>query len=581
MQKLSANSFEAWYKPSYKNPSGELWSDKFAPLDVKEVALHHDKLRDVSDSLTKARAALGGILLLTGPPGCSKSTVVHLLCRSLGLPVLQWQESEELTSGPDEIQSFENFLLGSIRYAGLNFLSTSKPDSHACGQRVQVLLFEHLPLGLCDQPRRFQQQLRNFLSLSVCPTILVFVLTKSHSTSSCSTCDFDSTTLNRLFPPSLKEELQIAHVDFNPVAASIMTKALTRVANLASAEFQFPAPPRQFIQRLAASSAGDLRLALNNLQFLMTRGVTKNGNFAFISSSPSLDSHERDSGLQLFHALGKILYAKRCDDSPCPEKSFLPKHLHHWKRPPLSFIPEVVLNQCSLSGDDVIAWLHENFPLFFDLEAMVMITQNLTFADAYLTGGMNWRLGLTPAADRNADSGKTGGNNHAAAAGDHYAAMCVVRAIILATRSVSPGAASKTFRTLKSPQSRQLMWASLDARSVVLQQTTSQHQLVSHSAATGSRLQSILVAGLREALLDRFPAELKIPNSSLSSDVESLKSLCLFTVGQQTMHTKPPFTRSANHREQDYVSVYCPPDAAVEGNALPIEEDFSDSESPR
>ncbi|VDN13451.1 unnamed protein product [Dibothriocephalus latus] len=200
----------------------------------------------------------------------------------------------------------------------------------------------NLPLGLCDQPRRLQQQLRTFLGHSVCPTILVFVLSKSHSASSGSTCDFNNATLNRLFPPCLKEELQIAHIDFNPVAASIMTRALTRVATLASAEFQFPAPPRQFIQGLAASSAGDLRLALNNLQFLMTRGVTKNGNFAFISSGPSLESCERDSGLQLFHALGKILYAKRLDDSPSPEKSFLPEHLHHWKRPPLSFIPEVL-----------------------------------------------------------------------------------------------------------------------------------------------------------------------------------------------------------------------------------------------
>ncbi|KAL7059535.1 hypothetical protein AAHC03_013439 [Spirometra sp. Aus1] len=579
MPKLLTSLAEAWYKPSLRVAPVELWSDKFAPLEVKEVAIHHDKLREVSESFAKARAAHGGILLLTGPPGCSKSTVVRLLCRSLGLPVLQWEESEELTNAPDEVQSFEDFLLSSIRYGGLNFLSTAKPANHSDGQPVQVLLVEHLPLGLCDQPRRFHQQLRTFLGLSVRPTILVFVLTKSRSASSSSTCDFDNTNLNRLFPPSLKEELQIVHIDFNPVAASIMTKALTRVAKLASTEFQFPAPPRQFIQGLTASSAGDLRLALNNLQFLMTRGVTKDGNFVPISNGSSLESHERDSGIQLFHALGKILYAKRLDDIPSPEGSVLPKHLYQWKRPQLSFIPEVVLAQCGLSGDDVIAWLHENFPVFFDLEGMVWITQNLTFADAYLTGGMNWRLGLTPAADRNADSGKTGGTNHVSGAGDHYAAMCVVRAITLATRSATPGSTGRTFRMFKSPQSRQLMWASQDARAVVLQQANS--QLVSHCAATGSRLQSIVVAGLREALLDRFPAELKIPNSPMTSDMESLKAICLFAVDERAVHKRPHFTRQTAHREQDPMSVYCPPDAAAEGDALPIEEDLSDSEIPR
>ncbi|VDN15733.1 unnamed protein product [Dibothriocephalus latus] len=105
--------------------------------------------------------------------------------------------------------------------------------------------------------------------------------------------------------------------------------------------------------------------------------------------------------------------------------------------------------------------------------------------------------------------------------------------------------------------------------------------MASHSVATGSRLQSIVVAGLREALLDRFPAELKVSNSPLTGGVESLEAICRFTVGQQKTHKRPPFARQADHPEQDSVSVYCPPDAAAEGDALPIEEDFSDSELPR
>lgn len=37
-------------------------------------------------------------------------------------------------------------------------------------------------------------------------------------------------------------------------------------------QHRFTAPPRQFVQRLAASSSGDLRLAVNNLQFMLTQG---------------------------------------------------------------------------------------------------------------------------------------------------------------------------------------------------------------------------------------------------------------------------------------------------------------------
>lgn len=69
--------------------------------------------------------------------------------------------------------------------------------------------------------------------------MLVFVLSKSNApiaSPSLSTCEFDNATLNRLFPATLKDELNIIQIEFNPIAPSILTKALTRIVNLASTE---------------------------------------------------------------------------------------------------------------------------------------------------------------------------------------------------------------------------------------------------------------------------------------------------------------------------------------------------------
>lgn len=108
---------------------------------------------------------------------------------------------------------------------------------------------------------------------------------------------------------------------------------------------------------------------------------------------------------------------------------------------------------------------------------------------------MNWRLGLTPAADRNAS---------VCMAGSHYAAMATARCI--AFRSPDGGSTNSSsgggkFRPLKAPQSKSVEGKRRDTWE------TLRASLVDSS---GPRFKDVVVGGLQSSVLDRFPGELKI-----------------------------------------------------------------------
>jgi cell cycle checkpoint protein len=90
-----------------------------------------------------------------------------------------------------------------------------------------------------------------------------------------------------------------------------------------------------------SSFHGDLRHALLTLQF-----------------SASRLSDRRDEPLSAFHALGKLLYAKR-KESPTYDGN------EANRRPPLQFVPEEVIQNSSMSLYASLHFLHYHAPDFF------------------------------------------------------------------------------------------------------------------------------------------------------------------------------------------------------------------------
>ncbi|VEL32333.1 unnamed protein product [Protopolystoma xenopodis] len=65
----------------------------------------------------------------------------------------------------------------------------------------------------------------------------------------------------------------------------------------------------------------------------------------------------------------------------------------------------VVISQCQTPGSKLVSWLHENYLDFIPsglcgrqfTPGLVFASDRISWADAHLTGGAAWRLGLSPA----------------------------------------------------------------------------------------------------------------------------------------------------------------------------------------
>lgn len=132
------------------------------------------------------------------------------------------------------------------------------------------------------------------------------------------------------------------------------------------------------LEQIAKASNGDLRSAINSLEFFISD--EKCGSAAFRNDSPML----------LFRALGKFLYSKRTEPSDGDDvqiltdsSTALPAHLKQFTRGnELNFDPEMVVEQSGMNVDLFAMFLHENYTDFVvDIDAAAEIAPIFSYAD--------------------------------------------------------------------------------------------------------------------------------------------------------------------------------------------------------
>ena len=104
---------------------------------------------------------------------------------------------------------------------------------------------------------------------------LVFIASESHHRMS---------SPSKLFTKTVLSDLDIHSVSFNPIAHTSLVKTIQKISAIecctskgrgdprGAVEGKFHMPPREVIESLAESSAGDVRSAINALQFACLRG---------------------------------------------------------------------------------------------------------------------------------------------------------------------------------------------------------------------------------------------------------------------------------------------------------------------
>ncbi|KAJ3035707.1 Cell cycle checkpoint protein rad17 [Rhizophlyctis rosea] len=283
-----------------------LWLDKYVPQKEEEVAVHKKKIADVRNWLLKAISSaaerrrhvypVAKILVLTGPSGAGKTAVVGMLAIELHLELLEWinpMNTNSITSVYAEEEDQLNRANGTSSYMSVSrkfseFLGqagrgptlsmTTDASANAPSRSTgKIILVEDLP-NVTNLPTReaVHSSIRAYAHSPRSTYPLIFIVSDTTIVNGSdgfntrgSRAD-EMITIKHLIPPDILQSPVCSQINFNPIAPTILVKALTNVIKLESGNrtLKPSQTDKAQIERIAASSSGDIRCALNALQFL-------------------------------------------------------------------------------------------------------------------------------------------------------------------------------------------------------------------------------------------------------------------------------------------------------------------------
>ncbi|XP_071437264.1 cell cycle checkpoint protein RAD17 isoform X2 [Pithys albifrons albifrons] len=398
------------------------WVERHRPATQNDLAVQKKKVEEVETWLKRhifqrQPKQAGSVLLLTGPPGCGKTATLQVLAKDLGLQVQEWTNPLSLDFTKEDLRNmfghdssfhafptqaqaalFQDFLLRANKYNKLQMLGESSENDK------KLILIEDIPNQFYRDPSSLHGILRRFVGTSRCP--LVFIISDNFSRDN---------NQRLLFPPEILEELCISTISFKPVAPTNMMKVLSRIsaAEAGMNRGKNHALDRAALELLCRGCSGDIRSAINSLQFSSRRGCPlekgfwsrkkrsstmkcEEGAVSKVQKKSKHDTSEeheiqaiggKDASIFLFHALGKIIYCKREPVSEA-ESPQLPAHLSEFHRDTLLIQPEDVVEKSHMSGAMFNLYLHQNYVDFFsDIDDVVRASEYLSAADVLCS---NW-----------------------------------------------------------------------------------------------------------------------------------------------------------------------------------------------
>ncbi|KAL6451818.1 RAD24 Checkpoint protein RAD24 [Candida maltosa Xu316] len=274
----------------------EQWIDKYKPLHVSDICINPTKLAQVRETLSsmiKHTSNSPRILILAGPSGSSKSTTVKLLARQL-IPT-NTNKTDLLMDDIDGIDDFGQFIRD-VKY-----------------KRNSVILIEELPnIYHPDTLLKFRSTLRDWCfmdfnngelpPLVICLSELEYDSEEFRVSYNIENNLTVETLLGKemLSMKSEKGDSLIQVIKFNKLANRFLKKTvngiikneglLKKVNHMQLNEFQNE-----------IFKVGDIRSIICNLE-MWVKNVRSN-------SEVSMESYLRENSINLFHAIGKIIYS--------------------------------------------------------------------------------------------------------------------------------------------------------------------------------------------------------------------------------------------------------------------------------
>ncbi|KAG0357572.1 Cell cycle checkpoint protein rad17 [Gamsiella multidivaricata] len=388
----------------YQNQRSDQWTEKYAPSDIEEVAVHHGKIASVrewletyTDPSNRQQDVSGGaILVLSGPAGSGKTTVLKMLAQEIDLTIVEWansvnennvvqrpvmpgEDSWRATSIDEEyipvMRTFQEFFSRAQRFNPILTSRDLSQSSQSTGAqagfsasmsasgRKNVILIEDLPPITAVSSRKiFQETIAKFANSRISSSSVLVLIVSDVFTKQSTELLFSNTNENRdpamtirvLLPSTVLDKIdsggrgcaRVKQIKFNPIAPTIMTKAIRKLINKEFKASHAHAPDTAEIEQAIKMHDGDIRAVINSLQFLITQG--------------------QDSSLGVFHAVAKVLYNRR--DWKAPHVEFdsdivkVPPQAWTMRRPPLPFNPDKdLIEKLPIEPDLYTLMLYQNY----------------------------------------------------------------------------------------------------------------------------------------------------------------------------------------------------------------------------
>ncbi|EGZ76522.1 hypothetical protein NEUTE2DRAFT_146344 [Neurospora tetrasperma FGSC 2509] len=386
------------------------WSERFAPTNLEELAVHKRKVGDVRKWLEDVIAGRmrQRLLVLKGAAGTGKTTTLKLLAEDMRCEVLEWRNPASSYGVPQGYQSassqFEEFLgrgrkFGQLDLEGDSPLPALAPTINTSNQGRRVILIEEFPntfMRSSTALTNFRNTIYEFLAANTpaltpfgqtppADSIVPIVMVISETLLTTTSASADSFTAHRLLGPEILRHPGTGVIEFNPIAPSLLAKALELVVKKeARRSGRRMTPGPLVLKRLG--EIGDIRNAIASLEFLCVKGdddadwgskiaftKTKKGSKDAALTKGEQESLElisqREATLGIFHAVGKVVYNKRAE-KPFPlgseeaKAETLPGYLSHLSRPKKSEVAvDTLIDELGTDTQTFIAALHENYVL--------------------------------------------------------------------------------------------------------------------------------------------------------------------------------------------------------------------------
>ncbi|KAJ7064870.1 Rad17 cell cycle checkpoint protein-domain-containing protein [Mycena amicta] len=427
-------------KAKEKAQDDRLWVDIYEPTTHSELAIHPKKVEDVRRWLDEA--LVGGptgklrkyrrILALTGLAGTGKTATIRVLAKELDCEVLEWRNSMggSITSDFKDDQlslfsKFENFL---ERASTCNTVFSGPSSSQHSTTKRRIVLLEDLPNILhADTRARFHAAFQSLVaSPDPDPVPVVIIVSDtgirgeaaddrlSNGNSGFGRERDDAVDIYTILPRDLLNGPYVTQIGFNPIAPTIMKKALQSLISThfsSSATKGSNAPSKEMLDIIVETSNGDIRSAIMALQFSCIvelpsakrkKGSSK-GNAKVLLEAIT----RREQSLVLFHLLGKVLYNKRKGDPPNPSATAkdiqkdkdldatlrdlpkLPSHLSAHARRTSRVNVDVLYADSPIDSSLFSLYIHQNYQQYCnEIEECEGVAEWLSWAES--SGGEAW-----------------------------------------------------------------------------------------------------------------------------------------------------------------------------------------------